>query len=232
MKLIFKFILATLLVGALGLGISTDKYHSLAIEGWKLFNDRCNSVNPTLIKVRNTHLALGAAVSGRATPSAEQFSGDLGVLLTSADKYIELERNWLDKQSAFMNRWDFKLLAPDYVKTAGKYQLAMYEAYYKYYKVVSDMNKAGDKAKETGTEFQFEGSPTELMSKFQEERWANQDLYFDAFDKGLEIKDWRKYFAQVPPPDCPEENMNIPEYYSPTPTSIPTTNDSDMEIKS
>ena len=203
-------------------GLYIYKYHSLALEGWRLFNDRCNTVNPELIKVRNTHLALGAAISGKATPSAQQFETGLKSLPEETDQYLKLEKVWLDNQNAYLNRWDFKLLEPEYMKTAGKYQLAMYQGYYDYYKTVSSFF-SGDSDN---------GNTLDLMDKYYSEIHTNRDLYDQAFDTGVKTKDWRKVFAQVPEPNCPEESLIIPEYYSPTPTSVPSTNDSHNDIKS
>ncbi len=215
------FLTTLVILPILVFGLYVYKYNALAMEGWKLFNERCNNVNPALIKVRNTHLGLGAAMSGQATPSAEQFEKDLLALPETANRYLTQEKVWLDKQGAYINRWDFKLLEPEYIKSATRHQLAMYQSYYDYYKVVGDFFSAGFNAKATGTKFDFEGNPIELMDKYLYERNTNQDLYFKAIDKGQKIKDWRKMFAQVPEPNCPEENMHIPEYYSPSPTPQP-----------
>lgn len=221
MKLFFKVLLGLFLFGIIGFGLYAYKYHSLAMEGWRLFNERCNNVNPLLIKTRNIHLALGAATSGKASPSAEQFENDLISLPKYADQYLSLERVWLDKQGAYLNRWDFNLFEPEYLKIAGKYQLAMYQAYYNYYKTLSSFFNNAFEAKATGNESKNNGNIVELMDEYSNEIRTNRDLYNQAFDKGAEIKDWRKKLAQVPEPDCFLENLIIPEYYLPSPTPIP-----------
>jgi hypothetical protein len=217
---------ATVLFFFIGFGLYVYEYRSLSMEAWKLFNDRCNNVNPLLIKVRNIHLGLGAALSGQATPSAEQFGQNLKIFPIYTNQYLAQEKIWIEKQKALLNRRDFQLLEPGFFQTVLKYHVAIYQAYYDYYQVVSDIYKAGNMARETDNKFKFDNDPVSLMSKYLNERKSNQKLYLDAFEKGRKTQDWRKYFVQFPALDCPEENLEIQEYYSPSPTPLPSIDNS------
>jgi len=231
MKFPLKALLGTFVLGLVGFGLYAYKYHSLAIEEWKSFNDHCNNVTPLLIKTRNTHLALGAAISGQATPSAEQFERDLTILPDQANEYLKAEKVWLEKRASLLNRWDYKLVEPEYFKAAGRYQIAMYQGYYDYYKTVENFFSESFKAKANGTKYAGVENAPQLMDKYYTDIRTNRNLYNEAIDNGIKINDWRKIFAQVPELTCPEENLTIPEYYSPSPTPQPETEENDIDEK-
>lgn len=176
------------------------------MKGWSLFNDRCNNVNPLYIKTRNQHLYLGSVISGDVKiDSSEKLVAEIKNLSAYASGYLDKENQWLNNQEKYLNRWDFKLLEPEYVKRAGNYQLLMYQAQYNYYKTVSDFFApfaAGKQEKPSNSDTALKD-----LDKYAADMQNYRKLYFDAMDTGVNVKDWRKIFAQVPEPNCPEENL-------------------------
>jgi len=73
MKFPIKITLIVLVLTGLCFSLYIYKYHSLAMEGWKLFNDRCNNVSPLLIKTRSSHLFIRATLMGEVSPTKEEF---------------------------------------------------------------------------------------------------------------------------------------------------------------
>lgn len=203
MKRPYKIALSIAVVIIIFFCLYLYKLHSLALEGNKIFEQRCLVVNPLLIQTRKTHLNLGAAINGKSKPTTEEFKLELENLPKYADGYLTAEKTWLDKEGAYVNGWDFKLFEPDYLRTAAKYQLAMYQGYYDYYKVVGDF---------FGRRLPQGEDPILLMDKYWNDVQTNRDLYNQAMDRGMSIKDWRKIFGRVPVPSgCTDENVTIPD---------------------
>lgn len=217
MKKLIRIIIVVVILLITSFSYYVYKLHSLAVEGNKIFEQRCLVVNPLLIKTRKTHLSLGAAIDGKIKPSLQEFESELLSLPKYADSYLEAEKSWLDKEGSYINRWDFKLFEPGYLKTAAKYQLSMYQGYYDYYKVVGDF---------FGRRFPQGQDPIPLMDKYWNDVRTNRDLYNQAMDKGVSINDWRKIFGNVPvPAGCTDENVIIPDTtgaMNMEPTPIPT----------
>lgn len=206
MKTIYKFALI-IVVPLFIFGSYLYKYHVIAIEGWSLFNDRCNNINPSLIKAKKQHIYLSSIMAGTVTlDNPEDIIGEIEKLGEYSRAYMLLEDGWIKKQSGYINRWDFKLIEPEYVKKAGYYQVLMYQSYRDYYEAISDVLTPADQKKEKnidGTEaYNRSVTSKENINKYRQ-------LYSDAFDEGVKTVDFRKMFGRVPEPDCPEENLNI-----------------------
>lgn len=183
------------------------RYHQLAIEGWSYFNDRCNNINPSLIKAKKQHIYLSSIMAGAVTlDNPEDIIVEIAKLGEYSRAYMLLEDGWIKKQSGYINRWDFKLIEPEYVKKAGYYQVLMYQSYRNYYEAISDVLTPVDQKKEKnidGTEaYNRSVTSKENINKYRQ-------LYSDSFDEGAKTVDFRKMFGRVPEPDCPEENLNI-----------------------
>lgn len=133
--------------------------------------------------------------------------------------------NGLKRQQEYMNRWDYKLITPGYIKEAADYQWKMYEGYRDDAKYLLETIDAG-------------GTNKELKAKFDDAR-SRRDKYnqllLDSYNKFSEIKDWRKFFTQVAPPKgCNEKNSTIPDtsgaidwegIQTPTPSPAPINSD-------
>ncbi len=206
----FGILLASTFVVLLTFGVYGYWYHSLALEGWKLFNSRCREVNPYLVQVRKQHLELGDAINGDSVKlSADQVVPKIRELVFKTREYLSKEAKWNSDYSDFLNRLDVKLIEPEYIKVAGKYQLGMYQAYYDYYSALNDffsysmgIGVSTDSAKSHDAYAIFMNKGEELAK--------NKTLYFEAVDKGLNVVDWRKALGRVPDSECKEEDLRIP----------------------
>ena len=86
--------------------------------------------------------------------------------------YVEEENKWLEMQHDFINRWDFKLVAPWYIKQAAEYQWKMYEGYHDDAKYLIETSEAT-------------GSNEEVDYKFTEARNRRDEFeskYFEFFE--------------------------------------------------
>lgn len=176
------------------------------MEAWRLFNVRCNNVNPLYIKTRDQHLYLSQVMAGEVEmENPENLIPEIKNLITYSDNYLEAENKWLDSQSKYLNRWDTQLIEPDYIKRAGNYQIMMYEAQYNYYKTVSDFFSpllAEEQSKPENSDTVIDD-----LDKYASDMQEYRKLYFEAFEEGQNKQDWKKTFGQVPEPDCAEENL-------------------------
>jgi len=198
---IVKVILTILVIGMVLFGLYAYKLHSLAVEGNKIFAYRCTNVNPPLIGYKNSFLLMADYFND---PEGSE-DIDVGTAFENYNSglkaYVEEENKWLEMQSDYMNRWDFKLIEPWYIKQAAQLQWKMYEGY-------------RDDAKYLVATYEEGGMTEEIGENFREARDRRdkyEAMYYDFFDEAVEINDWRKYFASVPiPEECNEENMTIP----------------------
>lgn len=115
--------------------------------------------------------------------------------------YVPEETKWLEEQQEYMDRWDFKLLEPWYIKKAAEYQWKMYEGYRDDAKYILEITKN-------------QGTAEERAEKIQDARMRRDEYeqkYYELFDQAVLIKDWRKRFGQVPVPDeCTPDVLTIP----------------------
>lgn len=199
---ILKFLLAVTVIVTVVLGFYLYKLHALAAEGNNIFEQRCLKVNPPLIAYKNSFLKVADLLKSKGEYSADEIKGFFDDYLSGMRQYVEEENKWLEIQGKFIDRWDFKLIEPWYLKLAGEYQLKMYEGYRDDAKYILEM-------------YDQEKSSEELEAKQIEARdRRNQyaQLYYDLFEKAVEIEDWRKFFGRVPiPKGCNKENITIPE---------------------
>ncbi len=204
MKLI-KLIFASALI-LLGISIVyLYKLHALAVEGNALFEYRCLHVNPPLIAYKNAFLKyaefLNTYPDTKYTP--EDVKGFIDGYISGMRAYVPEETNWLEMQKKFVDRWDFQLLEPWYIREASGYQWKMYEGY------------RDDAASLLYMTDHPETARTDMKPGDVSEERQRRDLYsqkyFDLFERASKIPDWRKYFSSLPvPKGCTEENMMIP----------------------
>lgn len=137
-------------------------------------------------------------------------------------KYIPEEDKWLKMQKDFINRWDFKLIEPWYLKQASVYQLQMYQDYRDDAQNIIDIGNVPDPNNQAMVD-----AATNKGLKIRDKLIQDSNIYYDFFDKASAIKDWRKAFEQVPLSKvCNDENMIIPNTqgsinWDGTPTPIP-----------
>lgn len=197
------FILTTVSIGALGFYLY--KLHTLAVEWNNLFEYRCLHVNPQLIDYKNAFLKyadfLNTYPNRKYTP--EEVQGFIDGYISGMRAYVPAETRWLEMQKKFIDRWDFHLFEPRYLKEAGVYQWKMYEGYR------DDAASILYMADHQGTA-RKDLKPGDV-SEERQRRDTYTRKYFELFEKEKKRFDWRKFFASVPvPKGCTEENMMIP----------------------
>lgn len=194
------------------------KLNSLAIEGNKIFEVRCTKVNPPLIAYKNSFISFTDALKTPNKYTDNEVKKFFYDYIEQMRSYVPEETKWLEINQKYLNRWDFKLIEPWYIKQAGEYQQKMYEGYRDDAKYMLEVYDSG-------------GTNEELQAKFQEARDRRDEFsqkYFELFDRASEIRDIRKIFSNVPVPSgCTEENITIPNTYgaldtkTPEPSSVP-----------
>lgn len=219
MKKIIKFASLLVIFILIGFGIYIYKLRSLAYEMNSQFEHRCLYVHPPLISYKNSFLEIADYFNNpegypetNIGTAFEDYTSDMKV-------YIEKENKWLESQKAFINRWDFKLFEPWYIKQTAEYEWKMYEGY-------------RDDAKYMIETFDAGGMTDEINAKFNEARDRRdkyQKLYDEFYNQALIIRDWRKRFTSLPLPEgCNEENTTIPntsgsiDWRNDAPTQNPT----------
>ncbi len=226
-KLKILFFLVSLFI--LIFGAYVYKLHAFAVEGNKIFEQRCLVVNPPLISYKNSFLKFADYLKNPDKYSGDEVKGFFDGYIAGMRKYVEEESKWLDADKKYMNSWDFKLIEPWYMKQAGEYQWKLYEGYRddtKYLLVMYDQGKLSE--------------DIDIKQKdARDRRDKYSQLYFDLVDKASKINDWRKMFGRVPiPKGCTEKNMNIPNTTGvldnndptlPSPAAVPV-NDVDSAI--
>lgn len=205
MTKLFRLILI-LLVFLTGItGFYLYKLHALAVEGNNLFEYRCVHVNPSLISYKNSFLKyadfLNTYPDTKYTP--EDVKGFIDGYISGMRAYIPEETRWLEMQNKFIDRWDYKLIEPWYIKEAGVYQWKMYEGYRDDAASLLYMTDHPETARK-------DMKPGDV-SEERQRRDTYAQKYFDLFEKASKILDWRKFFGSVPvPKGCTEENMMVP----------------------
>ncbi len=160
----------------------------------RLFDERCNKVNPAMISYKNSYLQFWEMIKNPKNHTKEETRGKMAEYIEGIKKYIPLEDGWLSKQTSFVESWDFQAFQPKYVKDLAILQLKMYTSQRDSTRIIPDL---------------WEGKPYDstLAKKAQEDT----DNYFEAYENAKEMKDWRKRLWQSPPLNCPEENLIIPD---------------------
>ncbi len=222
MKKLIKLFIGVFIVVLVVFGFYLYKLHALAVEGNKIFEYRCTNVNLPLIGYKKSFLEMADYFNDPDghpnTDVGKAFEG----YNSGMKAYVEEESKWLEMQKEYMNRWDFVLVEPWYIKQAADYQWKMYEGYRDDAKYLIETYNAGGTTEEIDTKF----------TEARDRRDKYEGLYYEFFDQASAISDWRKIFASVPIPEgCNEENMTIPNTSGsidwdgsssdPTPTPLP-----------
>lgn len=202
MKIILKTLTIILLFTGIVFVIYIYKLHALAVEGNKIFDYRCTTVNPHLIRYKKSFLQISDYINDPEGHTDTDIGAVFADYNSGLRAYVEEENKWLTMQNDYINRWDFQLIEPWYMKQAAQYQWKMYEGY-------------RDDAKYMIATYDAGGATDEIDTKFTEARDRRNKfskLYYDFFDQASAIRDWRKIFGNVPLPEgCNKENMTIPE---------------------
>jgi hypothetical protein len=202
--------LAALVLIFFGFYFYVNKLRALAFEGNQIFALRCVKVNPPLIKYKAAFLKWADYVnSGNPDKQTkDEVNRVLDDYMNGMKEYVPAETIWLEMQQKYINRWDFKLFQPWYMKKAVEYQWKMYEGYRDDAKYMVESYESA--TAEEDSEIKYK----EALAKQIEARQRRDEYiqkYFDFYKEASAIKDWRKIFQTLPnPEECTEENMTIP----------------------
>lgn len=178
------------------------KLHSLAVEGNNIFEYRCLQVNPPLIAYKNAFLKFADYLKNPNAHTGDQVKEFLDNYIAGMRAYIPEESKWLETQRKFIDRWDYQLIEPWYIKEAGEHQWKMYEGYRDDAVTLLITVDNPESAKDIRPGY---------VSEARQRRDSYSQKYFEFFKKASQISDWRKFFGSVPVPEgCTEENMYIP----------------------
>ena len=198
-----ELIIILLIIVVIVFGLYLYKLHDLALEGNKIFEYRCLNVNPHLIGYKNTFLKYADHMNNPDWADGDQMWELMNSYIDQMRLYVEAENKWLEMDKQFNNRWDYKLIEPDYIQYAGYLQWKMYEGYRDDALTMLDTWDHPEKAK-------IINDPT-YVSEERQRRDEYSRQYYEFFDMAVQINDWRKFFAQVPiPAGCTQENTRIP----------------------
>lgn len=178
-------------------------------ESQRIFDDMCNNINPTLIAYKNSYLQMWNLM--KSNGSENDVMAKMQDYINGIKKYIPLENTWLKKDSVFIDRWDFQLFQPTYMKNLAKLQIAMYQAQRDDAQGILNLYLTP----QTQPNFDLAASVAQKVRD-------TTSAYFAASDAASKMKDWRKLLWREPPVDCPEQNLNIPQTDIQTITATPT----------
>lgn len=219
MKKLIKILLVLFGISIFIFGLYIYKLRTLAIEGNRIFEIRCTTVNPPLISYKNSFLKWADFLNNPKKYKEEEFMVFYEGYISGMRKYVEQENKWLEIQKNYGNRWDFKLIEPWYMKQAWLYQLKMYEAYRDDAQGILDIGDGKIPVEEVPLDH----------SEAREKLDDTKQKYFDFFNQASAISDWRKIVSNLPIPEgCNKENMIIPDTsgsidWNGTPTPPPKT---------
>lgn len=202
-KLTTVMVLSVFVV-AIGLWGYSRELQYLANEGQVLFDARCNEVNPPLIAYKNAYIEWMQMFKEPEKYSQEQFIDRMNAYLNGMNTYLPRETEWLGKQSEYVNRWDFQLFQPAYMKDLSRKQLAMYESYkYQAQQIVKTLSYADGTGR---TEL-----PDDVDRTAAKKMLDASDQYFAAYDEASANRHWTMRLWKNPPSNCPDENLDIPD---------------------
>jgi hypothetical protein len=176
------------------------QYQTLIDEGSDLADEHCIKVNPLIIDRKNRYIDNYKVMI--ASGSAEDFQRTLQDYIDVSKKYTDAEYAWVNKDSLFQNRWDFKLIVPSYLKKAAA---AQNTKYYNDYLAASAVNAAF-----LATDSASQKSLSDMVMDYTQKSNQAQDEYNAIFDSphGFDI---RNFFLSTPLSTCPPQNLNIPD---------------------
>jgi hypothetical protein len=207
LKKLFRIIVILLGLSITIFCVYIYKLRTLAVEGNRIFELRCTTVNPHLIGYKNSFLKSIDYLKNPQNYKKEDYLKFETGYLDGMKNYVIEEDKWLETQRKFDQSWEFQLFEPWYMKEGSILQMKMYESYRDDAVAKLDLLKI--------TDFNDEKAVKEVMDKNTRVRNQLEDSkqqYFDFSDKAWKLSDWRKIFGRVPvPKGCTEENMKIPD---------------------
>lgn len=204
LKILRTLFVLGLVCSVIGISLYTYSLRKLAMQGNKIFAQRCTTVNPPLIGYKNDFLKFTQCINNPGSCEDEAAGGYFVSYMKGLRAYTTEERKWLETQNAFINRWEFKLLAPNFLKQASEYQTQMYQAYYDDAQALVDLIDQKTPLPDT-----FDPNS---VSEVRMRRFFYQKVFNDMMNKISTMRDPRIMIINMPvPKECNDTNTNIPE---------------------
>lgn len=217
MKKIYRTLISLLILTGIVFSYYLFKLHALALEGNKIFEQRCLNVNSHLISYKNSFLKFADYLNNPKKYSSDEIKTYLEGYISEMRVYVLEEDKWLEADKKYINHWDFKLIEPWYIKEASVYQLEMYKGYRDEAFYMLELYDSKTPSEEASAKF----------AEAKDRRSKYVGLYEDIFDRAAPLRDWRKIFGMVPiPSGCTDKNTIIPDtsgsinWGTPTPTPV------------
>ncbi len=202
MKKILKVILLLVVVSTMSCGVYLYRLRTLAVTGNNIFELRCTTVNPPLIAYKNSFLKFADFINDPTKYKKDDGKNFYDEYVSGMRKYVVEENRWLEMNKKYLDRWDFKLIEPWYIKQAGELQWEMYEGYRDDAQAMLAIWDNGEASDDLNAK----------QATARKRRDDAEDKYFEFFDEAVQISDWRKIFSALPVPDgCNDGNMTIPQ---------------------
>lgn len=184
-------------------GFYIYKLRTLAIIGNTIYGYRCIHVNPILIGYKKAFLGYADWINTypNSKYTDEELKGFIDGYMNGVREYVPAEEKWLAMEKQYMDRWDFKLFMPWYIKQGSGYQYEMYAAYRTDAANMVGILDHPEVSKSMGAD-----------NPAREKLDAAKEHYFDFYEKTSGTLDWRARFFRVPLPEvCTPETLTIPE---------------------
>jgi len=204
LRILKTLLVLILLCTVLGICLYAYGLRKLAMQGNKIFAQRCTTVNPQLIGYKNNFLQFSQCVNNPNSCEDDVAGGYFVSYMKGLSKYTAEEKKWLETQNEFINRWEFKLLAPEFLKQASSYQTQMYQAYY-------DDAQALVNLMDQKTPLPDSFDPNTVREE-RLRRFFYQNLFNEKMDEIGAMNDHRILIINMPvPKECNDSNIIIPE---------------------
>lgn len=168
------------------------KYQQIVDEGSVLADEQCLNVEP-LIKEKKALYDSSLQILD-ASGSAEEYMTETSRYLGVSTKFIKAQREWLNKQRIFINRWDYKLLVPSYIQELSRLQFISREADVRSQEALEEAFTTSDNKR------QLELSNTVIIEADNRNK-ADED--YNRIWKNYSNKfDIRTYFVNIPTSAC------------------------------
>lgn len=186
-------------------------YQQVVNEGSFLADEHCIKVNPLIISRKDSYLKQYNLMLTNTT--SEEYLKALDNYMKLALTYQEQEKEWIAKNSKYLNSWAFKTLIPKSIQEGANYQQVMYEAEYNSSRYLSEAytEKSQDK------QYQLAKKVVEETAKSKEAG----EKYDETWNKYSGQSNWIYFFVKVPQPKCPVENYDIPVLPDPFAPPLP-----------
>ena len=191
--------LILLVVGVFALFIIT--YQRIINEESVIADKQCLVVNPLMVERKNSYMKSMAIMMAEGDP--KEYWDEQERYMAISKKYISAQNSWLQEQEELMDRWYYKLIVPQLVKDAGRYQYQARKAEMEGTRAVVQMFTSLDN-------IERQKELTNTVTEENKKKDVADKAYNHIWDTAPKNIFWMR-FITIPPSTCPPENFNIPD---------------------